>query len=80
MVHSPLTKTIHQPCSNVNDWKRGIASDRVRAEEDGDGPAVEDLLKDCESLIEQWEFLETKLDLKVCIYLSFSRGHSGPVG
>lgn len=66
MGHSPITKVIKPPIRHLEEYRRLLVRVRVHVE-DGDSPMDDwdELLSAAETLVEQCDFLESKLSTKV---------------
>ncbi len=69
MVHSPYRKTVYPPIQDLGEYRRELCQQRSRWEEgERDKYAEEALLGLGEALVDHCNFLDTKLDIKVCIH------------
>ena len=69
MPQSPYRTTVYPPIQNVDEYKRELNHHRASWEdEERDKYRDEALLVIGEALVEHCNFLEEKLDIKVCIY------------
>lgn len=55
----------------MESYKRALAESRRELESDEGISGMDGVLEDYDKLIQQWDFFETKLDIKVCNF-SFS--------
>ena len=69
MPHSPYQKTVYQPLCDIDSWTEGLADHRARTDE---YERDEYLFELGDNLLNQWDFLENKLAIKV--YLHFRQG------
>jgi len=82
MPHSPYRITISAPIKDLDFYRQELRQSRARWECDAEDryEMIEPLLDNGDTLIEQCEFLETKLDFKVREYLDYgtvSRNSNG---
>ena len=70
MPHSPYRKTVYPPIQDVDEYRRELIQHRANWEcGERDKYLADSLLEIGETLVEHCEFLETKLVIKVRIYL-----------
>ena len=70
MPHSPYRETIYEPIKNLGEYRGELNQHRVSYENGDDNDERESaLLEIGDLLMEQCGFLDTKLNIKVHIYL-----------